>query len=340
MTNFSKYYIVITLLLLLLFFANIFIGTIKLPVIDILNSIVGGDKDATSLTNIIILESRIPQAITALLTGAALSVSGLMMQTLFANPLASPSIMGISSGSSVGVAVVMLLMGGSVSTITGQMALVFGALIGAIGVLAIIVAFSLRVKNSIMLLIIGIMVGYIANSAVSLLSYVGSSDGVYTYVMWGMGDFSSVSSSNIGYFALFISLALIVSLLTIKPLNALLLGEGYCENLGINIKKARITILVSTGVLTAVITAFCGPISFIGLAAPHIARLVTGTSNHRNLLPITALSGACITLLCNLISTSLLSSIIIPLNVVTPFLGAPVIIYVIINRKKIPYFSD
>lgn len=341
MKSYKRYYILLSIILLLLFTANIFLGTISIPFGEALSAL-RGEADAKSTASIIILNSRLPQAITAMLAGFALAVSGIMLQTLFSNPLAAPSIMGISSGAGLGVAIVMLLLGGSVSSfgVSGQIAVMLGSLVGAMGVLAAILFFSLRVKNSVMLLIVGIMVGYVASSAISLLSYLSTTEGVYTFVMWGMGDFSSVSSSNLLYFVISITVALTVAFLVVKPLNGLLLGEAYCSNLGINIRKARFLILTSTGILTAVVTAFCGPISFVGLVAPHIARLMIGSSNHRSLLPTTALVGGVITLLCNLLSTTIAGGLIVPLNVITPCLGAPVIIYVIVNRDKIPYFNS
>ncbi|MEG1635178.1 MAG: iron ABC transporter permease [Rikenellaceae bacterium] len=339
MRSFTRYYIILSIIVIALFLANICFGTITISIDDLLGSLTG--KGGNETNDIIILNSRLPQAITALFSGAALAVSGLMLQTLFNNPLAAPSILGVSSGAGVGVAVVMLLLGGNIAGfgIGGQLALVFGSMVGAMSVLITILLFSLKVKNSVMLLIIGIMVGYIATSVVSLLSYMGTTEGVYTFVMWGMGDFSAVSSSNINYFVGFILLALAVAFSLTKSLNGLLLGENYCENLGINTTRARVMILISTGILTSVVTAFCGPISFLGLATPHIARLLIGSSNHRALLPVTTLIGSAMALMCNLISTTAGGGMLIPLNVITPFLGAPVIIYVVVNRDKIPYFN-
>ncbi|MEG1935530.1 MAG: iron chelate uptake ABC transporter family permease subunit, partial [Rikenellaceae bacterium] len=251
MRSFTRYYIILSIIVIALFLANICFGTITISIDDLLGSLTG--KGGNETNDIIILNSRLPQAITALFSGAALAVSGLMLQTLFNNPLAAPSILGVSSGAGVGVAVVMLLLGGNIAGfgIGGQLALVFGSMVGAMSVLITILLFSLKVKNSVMLLIIGIMVGYIATSVVSLLSYMGTTEGVYTFVMWGMGDFSAVSSSNINYFVGFILLALAVAFSLTKSLNGLLLGENYCENLGINTTRARVMILISTGILTS-----------------------------------------------------------------------------------------
>lgn len=292
----------------------------------------------------IVLQSRLPQAITALLAGASLATSGLLLQTLFRNPLAGPSILGISDGANLGVAAIMLYFGGTLGQfsdwpISGYMAVIIAAFAGACSILGLIIYFSAKVKNNVMLLIIGIMIGYLASSVISVLNYYSSTDRVHAFVMWGLGNFSGVSMEQIPFFAICSSLGLLLAILLIKPLNALLLGEMYAANLGIRIKPTRVAILLCTGVLTATTTAFCGPISFIGLAVPHIARLMLGSSNHKMLVPITMMTGACVALLCNMLMVVPGSDIILPLNAVTPMLGAPVIIYVIVNRKNIQYFN-
>lgn len=332
-------YVVSSVLLVLLFGANIIWGSVAIPFSSVVDILMGGNSQIESY-QIIVRMSRLPQATTALLAGAALAVSGLMLQTLFSNPLAAPSILGISSGAGLGVAVVMLFIGGGqVMGFFGNLAIVSGALVGAMAVLGLILLFSSIVKSSVMLLVVGIMVGYIATSAVSLLSFFATTDSVASYVVWGFGDYSSVNSQTLPFFATTILLGLAGSLLLIKPLNALLLGERYSRNLGLNVSMARILVLLITGLLTAVVTAFCGPIAFIGLAVPHIARLVTGTSNHTFLLPITIIMGSAISLLCNLLTVTLGGDTLLPLNVITPLLGAPVIIYVVLNKKKIAYFN-
>lgn len=270
--------------------------------------------------------------------GASLAVSGLLLQTLFRNPLAGPSILGISDGANLGVAAVLLYWGGSISQvsdfpITGYVAVILAALLGAFAILGIIIYFSSKVKNNVMLLIIGIMIGYMASSLISILNYYAAADRVHAFVMWGLGNFSAVSMEQLPFFSIVSVTGLLLSVLLIKPLNALLLGEMYAANLGVKVKQARMQILFCTGLLTAIVTAFCGPISFIGLAVPHIARLLLGTSNHKLLVPATILAGSCVALLCNLLMVVPGSNTILPLNAVTPMLGAPVIIYVIINRK-------
>lgn len=338
--SFITLYTISALLCVVLFIANLIFGSISVPY-EVFSDLIFNPENVDNKWKVIIISSRLIQAITALFSGAALAVSGLMLQTLFCNPLAAPSILGISSGSGVGVALVMLFLGTSGAEIgfSGYLAVVTGAMIGAMTVLGIIIMFSTIVKSNVMLLVIGLMVGYIASSAVSLLSYYASKEGLISFVAWGLGDFSGVSSDTLPYFLGFIILGLTISVLMIKPLNALLLGDKYSENLGVNIKLTRVTVLISTGILTAIVTAFCGPIAFIGLAVPHIARLIIKTSNHIHLLPTTIIFGANIALICNLLTLNILKGSVIPLNVITPLMGAPVIIYIIINKKKIAYFN-
>ena len=326
-----------------LFAASLFLGSVPIPLRAVLGILTGGEAGQASWS-FIVLESRLPQAVTALLVGAALATSGLMLQTVFNNPLAGPSILGIDTGASLGVALVMLLLGGTVGgtggfMLSGYMSVVSGAFVGAAAVLCIIIFFSTLVRSNVMLLIIGIMVGYLASSMISLLNFFATSDGVYSYMLWGMGDFSGVSLRQMPLFALLIGAGLFVALLLMKPLNALLLGERYAENLGVRVQRVRILLLISTGGLTAVSTAFCGPIAFIGLSVPHLARLMTGSADHRLLLPAVMLTGSCVALLCNLISLLPGASGVIPLNAITPLVGAPVVIYVIVNQKRIQYFN-
>ncbi|MEG0463449.1 iron ABC transporter permease [Bacteroides sp.] len=338
----TTYSIALVVVLLVLMGANLLFGSVRIPV-DAVWNILLGNEVAKASWSFIIWESRFPQSVTALLCGAALAGSGLMLQTAFNNPLADPSILGISSGSSLGVALVMLAGGGSMAagvfTFSGFFSVVVGALLGAMLVMGLILFFSTLIKSNIMLLIIGIMIGYIISSVISLLNFFATAEGVHSYMIWGMGNFGGVSLQQLPYFALFTLLGLILSVLLIKPLNAMLLGTRYAENLGVNIRRTRNLLLLATGLLTAITTAFCGPISFIGLAVPHMARLLLGTSNHNILLPITLLTGGVIALLCNLICVLPGEAGIIPLNAVTPVLGAPIIIYVIINQRKIQYFN-
>lgn len=318
--------------IVVLFALNLLVGAVDIPATDVW-SILTGHEAARPSWQYIVMESRLPGAITALLCGAALAASGLLLQTAFRNPLAGPSVFGINSGASLGVALVMLLMGGSVGagafTLTGFVAILVAAFAGAMLVMLLILGAATMVHNNVMLLIVGIMIGYISSSAISLLNFFATEQGVQSYMVWGLGNFGGVSSQQMPWFAGVTLLALVASLLYIKPLNALLLGEQYAENLGFNTLRVRNGLLLVTGILTAVTTAFCGPVSFIGLAVPHIARLILGTDNHQTLLPMTMLTGSAIALLCNIICVLPGDAGIIPLNAVTPLIGAPVIIYVI-----------
>lgn len=335
------YGIILAATVILLLFANLIWGSVDIPFQEVLR-ILSGETAEKESWNFIIRESRLPQSITALLCGAALSASGLMLQTVFNNPLADSSILGISSGSSLGVALIMLT-GGGIATgsfaLSGFLTIIACAFAGAIVIMTLIIFLSTLIKNNIMLLITGIMIGYVTSSIISLLNFFSTAEGVQSFVVWGMGNFGGVSSEILPYFTGCIAIGLLIAILLIKPLNALLLGTRYAENLGINIRRIRSLLLIATGLLTATTTAFCGPVSFIGLAVPHIARLMLGTSNHNSLMPVTLLTGSAIALLCNLICILPGESGIIPLNAVTPILGAPVIIYVIINQRKIQYFN-
>lgn len=336
MKKYCRFFVVITLAIIALFVINIIYGAVKIPINSIID-IFSGNDDVNESWKYIILQTRLPQALTAILCGGALAVSGLLLQTAFCNSLAGPSIFGINSGASLGVAFVMLLFGGSITagavSVTGFLAVLIAAFVGAVAVMAVLLFFSNLVNNNVMLLITGIMIGYISSSAISLLNFFATEEGVHSYMIWGLGNFGGVSMAQMPLFAAVTIVGLICALLLIKPLNAVLLGEQYAENLGINTIKLRNCLLLVTGLLTAVTTAYCGPIAFIGLAVPHIARMLLKTDNHRYLIPGTILSGAAISLLCNIICVLPGDNGIIPLNAVTPIMGAPVIIYVIIKGR-------
>ena len=338
MTKTTFFFIIGTSLVVLLFALCLVTGSIRIPVADVLRILCGDDEGIKASWRYIVLESRLPQAITALLCGGALAVSGLMLQTAFRNALADPSIFGISSGAGLGVALVMLLLGGSIGagsvSLSGYVAIILAAFVGAMAVMAIIFFFSTVVRSNVMLLIIGIMIGYVSSSAISLLQFFATDEGVKSYMVWGMGTFGGVSMGHMPIFASFTLVGIIASLLLIKPLNALLLGDRYAENLGISVYKVRNMLLVVTGLLTAITTAFCGPISFIGLAVPHMARLLLHTDNHRVLMPATILCGSVVALLCNIVCFLPGESGVIPLGAVTPLMGAPVIIYVISKGRN------
>lgn len=328
--------IMLGIMVLLLFVVSLLIGSVSIPVSETFRILIGEESVKPSWQYIVI-ESRLPQAVTAMLCGASLAVCGLILQTAFRNPLAGPSIFGVNSGAGLGVALVMLFFGGSVSagtvSIGGCMAVLLAAFAGAMGVMALIFFFSTLVRSHVMLLIVGIMIGYMAGSAISLLNFFATDEGVKSYMVWGMGSFGGVSLKMLPTFSVITLITLAVSLALVKPLNALALGDRYAENLGVNIIRVRNWLLMVTGVLTAVTTAFCGPVAFIGLAVPHIARLVLGTDNHRVLLPATILTGSAVALLCNILTVLPGEGGIIPLNAITPLIGAPVVIYVILSRR-------
>lgn len=329
-------FIFLIILTVVLFFMNLFFGAVHIPV-DTVFAVLTGNYTDNEAIKFIILESRLPQAFTALLAGAALAVSGLMLQTLFRNPLAGPSILGITSGASLGVALVVLMSGGVISlgieSISGEIAVTLGAFAGSFFIMSLLILLAKRLRNSLSLLIVGIMAGYLTSSVVSLLSAVSASENLQSFVMWGMGNFSSVSLKILPWFSLICIIGMLLSVLLVKPLNLLLLGDNYAINLGVNIIKTRYLLLVSTGLLTAIVTAFCGPIGFIGLAMPHIARLLFMTDDHRILVPATILSGSILALLCNILSV-LPDGQVIPLNALTPIAGVPVVFYVILRIRK------
>lgn len=332
----SVYCLMAVLLTALLFAVNLCVGAVRIPLNDVFSALFGTGEVRESW-RFIVVGSRLPQAITAMLSGGALAVSGLMLQTAFRNPLADPSVFGISSGAGLGVAFVILFLGGSVTagafSLTGFAAIFVAAFAGAMAVMAVIFFFSTTVRNNTTLLIIGIMIGYLSSSAVSLLNFFATAEGVKSYLVWGLGNFGGVTMAQMPAFAAIVLGGLVAALLMVKPLNALLLGDRYAENLGVNIRMVRNSLLIITGVLTAIVTAFCGPVAFIGLAVPHVARLLTTTDDHRILMPATILTGAVVALLCNVLCVLPGDGGIIPLNAVTPLLGAPVIIYVILKSR-------
>lgn len=340
-THLRAPYIIVLLavLVMALWVANLFVGTVDIAPREVID-ILCGDAGGTASHRFIVIESRLPQAVTALLAGASLAVAGLLLQTAFNNPLAGPSILGIDTGASLGVAVVMLAGGSMLASggFQGNLAAIGGAFIGSVAIMAVILFFSSFLRDNIMLLIIGIMIGYLASSLISLLNFFATSQQVHAYTLWGLGNLGGVTLQQLPLFAVMSLAGLFISLLLVKPLNAMLLGARYAENLGINIRATRNLLLLATGLLTATTTAYCGPIAFIGLSVPHMARLLLHSSNHNTLLPVCMLCGAAILLLCNLVC-SLPPGGIIPINAVTPLIGAPVIIYVIVNQRKINYFN-
>lgn len=321
---------------LLLFVMNLCFGSVSIPMKEIWAAVFGGD---TSTYRTIILDYRLPQAITALLAGIGLSVSGLLMQTLFRNPLADPSLLGISSGSSLGVALVVLLgtaTGLSVSTLAlwSTFGVTVAAFLGAFAVLLLILALSSRLRSMVSLVLVGIMIAYIASSVTDILKFFSQKEGLHSFVIWGLGSFSNVSKAQLPFFAATVVLGVVASFLLFKTLNLLLLGERYAENLGVNIRRSSMLIILVSGFLTAIITAFCGPIAFLGLAVPHIARFLFRSSDHKLLIPATAFLGMDLALFCNLIARLPSFEGNLPINSVTALIGAPIVLWVIFHRQR------
>ena len=328
----------LALLMVLLSIANVLWGSLDIPIKDVWQILCGNEVEGHPAWSIIVLQGRVPQMLTALLTGTALGTCGLLLQTAFRNPLAGPSILGIDSGANLAVAIVLLLLGGTASignlTLGGHLLVVVAAMIGALAIMALLMVLSKLLRSQVMLLITGVIISYVTGSIIQLLNYSATEQGVHSFVIWGMGNFASVGIERLPVFCALSCLGLFLALLLIKPLDALLLGDRYAENLGIRIGRVRQMLLLVTGLLTATTTAFCGPISFIGLAVPHLARLTLGTSYHRTLMPATMLIGANLALACNLLSTLPRDGSIIPISVITPLIGAPVVLHVILRQKS------
>ncbi len=335
--RFSKF-IVLFVSIAVLLVLNLLLGTVRIPVGEILTILMGGD--AAEIPTNIVLQSRLPQALTAITAGAGLAVSGLQMQTVFRNPLAGPSVLGISNGAALGVAFVVLLSGqlGGVALsrlgYLGDAAMSVAAVVGALAVLMLILWVSQRVKGNVTLLIIGVMIGYLANAIIGVLKFLSPEEDVKAFVVWGLGSFSRVSGNEMLLFVALMAILLPLACLLVKPMNLLLLGDRYASNLGLNIRRSRMLVIISSGILVAIVTAYCGPIMFIGLAVPHLARALFRTSDHRVLMPATMFCGAALALLCNLIARMPGFEGALPVNSVTALVGAPVIATVLFRRRK------
>jgi len=336
----SRVLIRIFLLLLsiaLLFVLNLLLGTVSIPPADVCRILLGGEGQPEIWRNII-LSSRVPQALTALMAGGGVAVRGLQMQTVFRNPLAGPSVLGISNGASLGVAFVVLLSGslGGVALsrlgYIGDAAMSVAAIGGALAVMALIVFVSARVKDNVTLLIIGVMIGYLANAVIGVLKFFSAEEDIKAYVVWGLGSFARVSGNQVMLFVVLMAILLPMSMLLVKTMNLLLLGDEYARNLGLDIKRSRMLVITCSGILVAIVTAYCGPIMFIGLAVPHLARAVFRSSDHRLLMPGTMLAGAALALLCNLLARLPGFEGALPVNSVTALVGAPVIVAVLFKR--------
>lgn len=333
------YMLLIIASIFLFFFLNLVLGSVSIPLRSVWN-ILWGTGDETVIWQNIIWKSRVPQALTALVAGAGLSVSGLQMQTVFRNPLAGPSVLGISSGASMGVAFVVLLSGslGGVALsklgFMGEIALTIAAIAGSLSIMALIVFVSQKVRGNVTLLIIGVMIGYIANAVIGVLKFFSVEEDIRAYVIWGLGSFARVSGDQMTLFIGIMLVLLPLSFLLIKTLNLLLLGDAYARNLGLNIKRARLLVITCSGVLVAIVTAYCGPIIFLGLAVPHLCRGMFRTSDHRILMPSSLLVGASLALVCNLIARMPGFEGALPVNSVTALVGAPVVMSVLFNKRR------
>ena len=333
------YMLLIMASIFLFFFLNLVLGSVSIPLRAVWNILWGTGNESVIWQNII-WKSRVPQALTALVAGAGLSVSGLQMQTVFRNPLAGPSVLGISSGASMGVAFVVLLSGslGGVALsklgFMGEIALTIAAIAGSLSIMALIVFVSQKVRGNVTLLIIGVMIGYIANAVIGVLKFFSVEEDIRAYVIWGLGSFARVSGNQMTLFICIMVVLLPLSFLLVKTLNLLLLGDAYARNLGLNIKRARLLVITCSGVLVAIVTAYCGPIIFLGLAVPHLCRGMFRTSDHRILMPASLLAGASLALVCNMIARMPGFEGALPVNSVTALVGAPVVMSVLFNKRR------
>ena len=323
---------ILTILALLLFAIDMMVGSVGIAARDVWAALTGGECDP--VTRKIILDIRLMKATMAILAGAALSVSGLQMQTLFRNPLAGPYVLGVSSGASLGVALFILgapllgAGGGAMMTTRGTAG---AAWIGAAAILVIVASVSKRIKDIMVILILGIMIDSGVSAIVQILQYLSNEEALKSFVIWTMGSLGDVTTSQLALVAPVIVAGLAISISVIKPLNLLLLGESYARTMGLNIGRTRLLILLSTTLLAGTVTAFCGPIGFIGLAIPHVARILFSDADHRTLMPATALTGAVALLMCDIISKLLT----LPVNTITALMGIPIVIWVVIRNKNI-----
>ena len=333
----STYLFGLTLLIVVLFALNLAVGTIEIPLKNVWLILWGEDNQQEIWRNIVI-RSRLPQALTAMVAGAGLAVSGAQMQTVFRNPLAGPSVLGVSSGATLGFVV---LLSGSLGGVAlsrlgylGDAAMSVAAIIGALAVLSLIVWVSHKVKGNVTLLVIGVMIGYLATAIIGVLKFFSNEEDVKAFVVWGLGSFSRVSGDQMLLFVTLMVILLPLSMTLIKPLNLLLLGDGYARSLGLSIKWARTQVICCSGILAAIVTAYCGPVMFLGLAVPHLCRALFRTSDHRILLPACVLAGAALALLCNLVARMPGYEGVLPVNSVTALIGAPIVAMVLFGKNK------
>lgn len=336
--RYTKQFILLSVLLIILFFVNVSLGSVSIPFTDIFYTLIG-DISTKESWQTIIFNFRLPKAITAILVGSGLSICGLLMQTFFRNPLAGPFVLGISSGASLGVAILILgssFFGGFLLSSTwSSWSLPLAASLGAFLVLFAVIIAANKVRNTMSILIIGLMFGSLTAAVISVLAYFSEADQIQQYLFWSFGSLGNLSWNEIMIFSMIYGIGIIGTISVIKPLNSFLLGENYAKSLGVNIEKSRNIILLITSLLTGVITAFSGPIAFVGLAVPHIARMIFTTSNHKILIPAVAILGGIILLICDCIAQLPTSEFTLPINAITSLFGAPVVIWLLIRKKKI-----
>lgn len=330
-------FLILTILLFLLFLLNISFGSVSIPLKEVFNSLIG--ENASKATwQYIIINYRLPKALTAILVGTGLSIAGLLMQTLFRNPLAGPYVLGLSSGSSLGVAFVVLgasfLPGFATSILLSPFGIIIASCLGSFMVLLAVLVAARKLKDTMTILIVGLMLSSFASAFVGVLTYFSTAEQLQKFTFWSMGSLGNLSWSSILILSTAVFVGLVLSFLSIKPLNALLLGENYAKSLGLNYKKARLLIIIATSILAGSITAFAGPIAFVGLAVPHISKLTFQTSNHFVLFWSTLLFGGIIMLICDLLSHLPNSDIVLPINAITSIIGAPIVIYLLLNKSK------
>ncbi|APY09377.1 iron ABC transporter [Winogradskyella sp. J14-2] len=332
-------YALLVVILITCFFINISLGSVNIPLRSIIGSLFGNIDNTT--WDVIITNYRLPKAITSILVGSGLGVSGLLMQTLFRNPLAGPFVLGITSGASLGVALIILgsgLFGGFFATaLISKWSIVIAASLGSFLVLLAVLAVSHKVRDTMAILIIGLMFGSITAAVVSVLSYFSSAEQLQQYVFWGFGSLSNLSWKELSIFFFIYLVGIILSMISIKSLNSLLLGENYAKSLGINLKQSRFIIILATSLIAGTITAFAGPIAFIGLAIPHLTRQIFKTSNHKILLPAVFLFGAITMLICDSIAQVPGSDYTLPINAITALVGAPVVIWLLVRQRKMMF---
>tara|TARA_B110000908_G_scaffold29766_1_gene35192 strand:+ start:1913 stop:2941 length:1029 start_codon:yes stop_codon:yes gene_type:complete len=336
--SYNKNFILLSVLLLVFFFLNISLGSVSIPFKEIFHTLIGEFTTKESWQTII-LDFRLPKAITAILVGSGLSICGLLMQTLFRNPLAGPFVLGVSSGASLGVALLILgssVFGGFILTSSiSNWSLAIAASLGAFLVLFAVILAANSVRNTMSILIIGLMFGSLTAAVISVLAYFSEAAKIQQYLFWSFGSLGNLTWSELSVFGSIYLVGILACFAVIKPLNSFLLGENYAKSLGINIKKSRNIILVITSLLTGVITAFSGPIAFVGLAVPHIAKMLFTTSNHKVLIPASAIIGGIVLLICDSIAQLPTSEFTLPINAITSLFGAPIVIWLLIRKKKI-----